>query len=149
MWVKISRGFVLGSLLWIGSWGILAAHCVSVPQATLYNGPGKEYPKTEWKPVQYTPFRYLDNSNEWYKVQDVDGDIHWIHQSEVIRSMFCFVAKVQALDLWEGPGSSYGQAGRAKKYDSFRFVKRQGNWVSGLNADGFQIWVNAKEVWVQ
>lgn len=54
------------------------ALCVKVPEANLRSGPGTKYEKT-WEVFKYIPFKTISKKGNWYKVADVDGDMHWIY----------------------------------------------------------------------
>lgn len=58
------------------------ALCVTVSEANLRSGPGTNYGKT-WEVFKFMPFKRLSKKGNWLKVQDVDGDKHWIYRKLV------------------------------------------------------------------
>ncbi len=125
------------------------ALCVVVPGATLHAVPGFDAPKTSWDPPIYTPLRKIDTWNEWFKVADVDGDIHWIHTSAVASGSYCLIIKVDKTPLRDGPDKRYDQVREAKKYEVFRFARRKGKWIQATNEKGEGFWLLAKTTWIQ
>lgn len=60
--------------------------CVIVRSGTanLRLGPGTQYPSTDLAYVRkYATFRKLGRDEDWIKVKDEFGHIHWLHESNV------------------------------------------------------------------
>ena len=88
------------------------ALCVKVAEANLRSGPGTKYEKT-WEVFKYMPFKRLSTKGNWYKVQDVDGDKHWIYRKLIEEQFDCAVVKVDKANIRNGPGTHF-----RKKNDS-------------------------------
>jgi len=57
--------------------------------ANLRLGPGTQYPSTDLAVVRkYATFRKLGRDEDWIKVQDEFGQIHWLHESTVWEPRF-------------------------------------------------------------
>ena len=125
------------------------ALCVVEPETYLHVGPGFEYPKSSWKLNINTPLKKLDSWNDWYKVADVDGDIHWVHTGAVIEGYFCLIVKVKKTVLRTGPGERYEKITDSQKYQVFRFVQKQGKWAQVANEEGEGFWLLTASTWVQ
>lgn len=126
------------------------ALCVNVAEANLRRGPGTRYQKT-WEVFKYMPFRKLNKKGNWYKVKDVDGDIHWIYRKLVTKKFRCAVVKKDNVNIRSGPGTNYSKKyfGPAMKYDSFKVKKINGSWVKVLDEFGDTGWIFRKLVWIQ
>ena len=125
------------------------ALCVNVAEANLRSGPGTKHEKT-WEVFKYMPFKKLATQGNWYKVQDVDGDIHWIYKKLVTDKFECAVVKVDKANIRSGPGTknSENALSPALKYDSFRVIKRQSSWVKVKDEFGDSGWIFRKLLWI-
>lgn len=139
---------VIAVLSWTGS--PLLGLCVQNDFANLRSGPGTSYKKT-WKVFRYMPLKKLSKKNGWYKVKDVDGHIQWIREDLVTSAFRCAVIKNDYAHLRKGPGLSYPKikAGEGKKYLSFRFIKKEKDWIKVEDQEGDDAWVHAPLVWIR
>ena len=104
--------------------------CINVSEANLRGGPGTKYEKT-WEVFKYMPFKKLSKKGNWFKVKDVDGDVHWVYRKLVTEKFECAVVNVDKANIRSGPGTKYNKSALspALKYDSFKIVKRDASWV--------------------
>lgn len=126
------------------------ALCVNVPEANLRKGPGTNYERT-WQVFKYMPFKQLTKKGNWYKIQDVDGDIHWIYENLVTDKFDCAVVKVDEVNVRSGPGLKFRKIfplTPAYKYDSFKVIKRKGSWVEVMDEFGDGGWISRKLLWI-
>jgi len=127
------------------------ALCVSTSQANLRSGPGTQYKKI-WEVYRYMPFRKVGASTEgdWYAVQDVDGDVNWIHSNLVTTQMQCTVVKRATVNVRKGPGTRYGRTkwSPAKQYDAFVVLQKKGLWVRVKNEWGEAGWIHTGYLWM-
>jgi SH3-like domain-containing protein len=139
---------ILVSLFLMG--GHAAALCVKVPEANLRGGPGTKYEKT-WQVFKYMPLRRLAKKGAWYKVKDVDGDLHWIYGRLVTGSFRCAVVKVDEANIRTGPGTKYAKTAMspALRYYSYRVMKMKGDWVNVKDEYGNTAWIFRKLLWIQ
>ena len=143
--------FILGSLglslLWIAPADAL---CISERRANLRQGPGLNYDKL-WEVFRYMPFRQLGRKGEWLRVQDLDGDIYWVHRRLTTKSYKCAVIKKNKINLRRGPGTHFkkykGIPG--EKYYSMKVLKIKNNWVQVVDAWGDKAWVYRPLVWIK
>ncbi len=126
------------------------ALCVNVPKANLRSGPGVKHEKT-WQVFKYVPFEKLTRKGSWYKVKDVDGDVHWIYSNLVTERFRCAVVKVEKANVRNGPGTTYKKniLSPAFKYYSFRVLDIKGSWVKVKDEYGDTGWIFRKLVWIQ
>ncbi len=125
------------------------AQCVNVPVANLRKGPGTNQEKS-WQVYKYMPFKKIGTKGKWYKVKDVDGDVHWIYSKLVTDKFNCAVVKIDEVNIRSGPGTNYGKTflSPGTKYDSFKVLKRKGKWVKVLNEFGDRGWIFRKFLWI-
>lgn len=126
------------------------ALCVNVPKANLRSGPGTNHEKT-WHVYKYMPFERLAQQGKWYRVRDVDGDIHWIYRPLVTEEFRCAVVKVKEANVRSGPGTNYKKniLSPAHKYYSFRVLEIKDSWVNVENEYGDTGWIFRKLLWIQ
>jgi SH3-like domain-containing protein len=125
------------------------ALCVNVPEANLRSGPGTNYEKT-WEVFQYMPFKKLTAKGNWYRVQDVDGDIHWIYNKLVTDKFRCAVVKVETANIRNGPGTNYSKSALSPlfKYDAFKVLQTKSSWVKVVDEFGDTGWIFRKLLWI-
>ncbi len=139
---------ILAALLFAS--GYAEALCVNVPEANLRSGPGTKYEK-RWLVFKYTALKRLSRKGGWYKVKDVDGDVHWINAKLVTSRFNCAVVKVRRANVRSGPGTRYRKTALspAIKYDAFKVIKRKGAWVKVMDEFGEKGWIYRKLLWIQ
>ncbi len=126
------------------------ALCVNVSEANLRSGPGTKFEKT-WEVFKYMPFNKLSKKSNWYKVKDVDGDVHWVYTKLVTSKFKCAVVKVDKANVRSGPGTKYGKTAMspALKYDSFKVIKITPPWAKVVDEFGDSGWIFRKLLWIQ
>lgn len=127
-----------------------SALCVNVHEANLRSGPGTDNQKT-WTVYMYMPFKVLEQKDGWYKVEDVDGDVHWIFGKLVDEKMQCATVKVDKANVRSGPGTDYDKTplDHYEHYHSFKVVKDKGEWVQIIDENGNEGWVFKNLIWIQ
>ncbi len=126
------------------------ALCVSADTANLRRGPGTKYEKT-WQVFKYMPLEKVAEKGGWYKVKDVDGDIHWIYGKLVTSKYKCAVVKAKRANIRTGPGKRYRKTSisPAIKYDSFKVLKSGRKWVKVVDEFGEKGWIYKKLLWIR
>jgi SH3-like domain-containing protein len=127
-----------------------SALCVKVQTANLRSGPGTKYEKT-WQVFKYMPLKKIGSKGNWYKVKDVDGDVHWIYKKLVTNKYRCAVVKAREANIRKGPGTKYKKTdlSPAIKYDTFKVIKTKGDWVKVVDEFGEAGWIHKKLLWIQ
>lgn len=130
--------------------GHAGALCVKVPEANLREGPGTKYEKT-WQVFKYMPLRKVAKKGGWYKVKDVDGDLHWIYGNLVTGRFKCAVVRVDEANIRTGPGTNYAKTATspALRYYSYKVIKLKGDWVNVKDEYGNAAWIFGKLLWIQ
>ncbi|PIR22311.1 MAG: hypothetical protein COV44_08835 [Deltaproteobacteria bacterium CG11_big_fil_rev_8_21_14_0_20_45_16] len=139
-------GIVTCSLSVPSCWAL----CVQADKAFLRYGPSTKHQKT-WEVYKFMPFQSLKKQKDWYRVKDVDGDIHWIFKGLVTSSYKCAVVKAEKANLRTGPGLKYKQApwGPAQKYYAFKVIGSKDPWYHVQDAAGGKAWVHSSLIWIQ
>lgn len=147
--IKIYFAFPVCFFLLILMYTYSYALCVNVSDANLRSGPGTKYEKT-WEVFKYMPFKRLSKKGNWYKVQDVDGDKHWIYNKLITDKFDCAVTKTDTANIRSGPGTQYKKKSISPslKYDSYRVIKRKGKWVKLRDEFGNEGWIFRKLLWI-
>ena len=68
------------------------ALCIKNERANLRKGPGTNHEKL-WEVFKYMPFKQLGVKGAWKRIQDVDGDIYWVHGPLTTQKYKCAVIK--------------------------------------------------------
>jgi SH3-like domain-containing protein len=126
------------------------ALCVSDSHAKLRRGPGRTWPVT-WEVEQYMPLKKLGKKKGWYRVEDVDGQKHWIREDLTTSAFKCATIKDTFANLRKGPGKNFEavSASPGDKYLSFRLMGEQNGWLKLEDRDGDEVWVLQTLAWVQ
>ncbi len=126
------------------------ALCVKTKKANLRKGPGTQYEKL-WQVFQYMPFKQLKKQGSWYRVQDVDGDVYWLHKKLVSTDFKCAAVKKNKANLRSGPGTKHPTVpwSPVDKYFSMKVLKMKGQWVYVQDSVGDKAWIYKSLVWIQ
>jgi len=128
-----------------------AGLCVKTKRANLRSGPSTNYP-VSWEVYRYMPFTKIKRKGKWYKVKDLDGDTHWIFSKLVTSRFRCAVVKSKRVNLRTGPGTRHPASAiypSAKKYESFKVIKRKKGWALLEDTDGDKVWAYDKYLWMR
>jgi SH3-like domain-containing protein len=126
------------------------ALCVSSPYANLRGGPGTNYEKT-WEVLKYTPLKLLRKKGKWYRVKDLEGDVHWVYRPLVTSKYKCAMIKDEKANIRKGPGTNYAQVEESpgKQYYSYKVVRIKGDWVKVTDEFGTNGWIFKRLLWIQ
>lgn len=140
----------LFSLLVMGSLPLYAEVCVNASRANLRAGPSTQSTKT-WEVYKFMPLQKLRERNGWVQVRDVDGDTHWILKRYTTNKFDCVVVKEREARIRKGPSTKFSIVpnGMAKKYYSYRLLKKEGAWIFVEDAAGGKGWIHRDSVWIQ
>jgi len=123
--------------------------CVSVERANLRKGPGTQFP-VSWTVGQFMPLNKIDQKGAWYKVEDLDREVHWISSSMVSTRFSCVVVRRKIASLRQGAGSGFPvtEPSFADKYTPFKKTDRDGAWIQVEDEYKGKFWVNENQVWI-
>ncbi len=129
---------------------VLDAHalCVSADLANLRGGPGKKY-KLTWTVGKYMPLLKVGYKKGWYRVKDIDGAVHWVHQSLVSKRFKCVAVKSKKVNLRTGPGTKFSYAAyqSADRYFPFKKINHRNEWLQLIDASGNKVWAHENTLW--
>lgn len=126
------------------------ALCVTNPYANMRAGPGIQHKQT-WKVYQYMPFKVIKSSKDWYQVEDLDGDSHWILATLTSKNIKCGVTIGDNTAIYtqadeNSPTTTWSPQG--KNY-SVKILETQGDWVKVVDIDGDTGWIQSSQLWIQ
>lgn len=146
---KFLAYFILFSLIVLFNDNAYAL-CVKTSDANLRSGPGTKHKKT-WEVFKYMPLKKIGSQGNWYKVKDVDGDIHWVYHTLVTDKYKCAVVKIKKANVRSGPGTNYkiNILSPALKYYSFKVIDTKQSWVNVMDEYDDKGWIHRNLLWVQ
>jgi len=129
---------------------LFANMCVQADRANLRSAPSTTSSKT-WEVYRFMPLQKVKEKNSWIQVRDVDGDTHWIQKKFVTNKIDCAVVREKEAKLRKGPSTKFGlvAGASAKKYYSYKILKRENQWLHVQDAKGGKAWVHRDSVWIQ
>jgi SH3-like domain-containing protein len=114
----------------------------------LHKGAGYGTPVT-WKVAKYMPFLRLERKGSWSKVQDLEGQVHWLPSRELTAGIRCVVIKTNVAKLHKDPQMSAPAAvlRTLDRYTPLKRIKDQSEWIQVEDEDGHRAWVHESQVW--
>jgi len=128
--------------------GSASAACVKVPEANLRKGPGTEHEKS-WQVFKYMPLKPIGQNGDWYQVEDVDGDTHWVLSRLLTNSFKCATVKVDRANVRRGPGVKHAKSPlvQVDKYYAFKVLSEKDDWVEVEDEMSNRGWVSKSLIW--
>lgn len=125
-----------------------AALCIKAAGTNLRKGPGTKFP-ISWQVNRYTPLLDVGQKGGWYKVRDLDGEIHWVYKSLVSRNVQCLAVRATLASLRKGPGTqhAYAELPSVGKYYSFKKIGFEPPWYRVEDDRGGRYWIHESLVW--
>lgn len=115
---------------------------------SLRKGPGTQHPVT-WKVARYMPFLRVERKGSWSKIQDLEGDVHWVKNSDLNTVDRCVVVKTNVAILRQEP-SSQAAAAELKtvdRYTPFKRLESDREWIQVQDETGRKAWIHETNVW--
>ncbi len=132
-------------LLCISSTALAERMTVNVPMANVRSGPGNEN-AVLWKLEKYHPVDVLKKQDVWYYFQDFEGDKGWIHKSLLTSEPSVIVVKDRC-NIRSNPDTGSAIVFTVERGVPFKVVKKEGDWISVVHADGDKGWIYKSLVW--
>lgn len=129
------------------AWAAAEAMCAK-NATSLRKGPGTQHAVT-WRVAKNMPFLKLERKSGWYKVQDLEGEVHWARTQDLTSSFRCVVVKTNIASLHREP-SPASPAQDLKTLDRYTPLKRVGDrrdWLQVENEAGQVAWIHESQVW--
>jgi SH3-like domain-containing protein len=126
------------------SWAL----CVTTSSTNLRAGPGPKHPIT-WKVGKYTPLVEIRKSGNWYEVEDMDGEKHWVYAPNTSRKMVCVAVKVTTARIRKGPGAQaeLAELRQVDRYTPFKRLDVQEEWAEVEAPWGETYWMHESTLW--
>ena len=123
------------------------ALCVTTDRANLRKGPGPNF-KITWTVGKFMPLKKISRQGSWFKVQDVDNEVHWIQVSAVSEAMSCVVVKARTAVLRQAANVSSTPAEYTvvDRYTPFKKLDREGEYIQVAN-EFESFWIKDSAVW--
>lgn len=114
------------------------------------SGPGTQY-KVLWQLGSGFPLQVLKQKGNWYRVQDFEGTIGWVHKN-VTTSQGHMIVKVnkntnKRINVRSGPGTNSRIVAKAYYGVVFKTLKQQSGWVEVEHEKGVKGWIKRSLLW--
>ena len=119
--------------------------CVTAARANLRSGPATDS-RVNWVVYKHMPLTIVEKKEQWLRVRDVDGDLHWIYESLISDKEDCVTVVSDLANIRRGPGTNFKKWFSVKRYTSFRKTGEQNQWVR-VEYEGEVMWVFRTLVW--
>jgi SH3-like domain-containing protein len=114
------------------------------------SGPGTKY-KVLWKLGSGFPLKVLRKQGSWYRVQDFEGTIGWVHRNVTSRKqhMIVMVNKKtkKRINVRSGPGTNNRIVAKAYYGVVFKTIEQKSGWVHLEHDKGVNGWVKRSLLW--
>jgi SH3-like domain-containing protein len=142
---KRSAPVIVILLLFMNGTALAERMTVNVSMANVRSGPGKKH-SILWKLEKYHPVDVLRKQDPWYYFQDFENDKGWIHKSLLGNDASVIVVKDRC-NVRSGPGTQHDVVFTVEKGVPFKVLKKEGEWIRIVHADGDKGWIHRNLVW--
>ncbi|MBC2711857.1 MAG: SH3 domain-containing protein [Desulfosarcina sp.] len=99
-----------------------------------------------WQVEKYHPLKVVQKQGRWYLFEDFEGDRGWIHNS-LLSDINAVIVKNNNCNVRSGPGTDNDIQFTVNKGVPFKVLKKKGDWLHVVHADGDQGWIHRSLVW--
>ncbi len=114
------------------------------------SGPGTKY-KVLWKLGSGFPLKVLKRQGTWYRVQDFEGSIGWIHKNVTTRTKHMIVkvnkSSQKRINVRSGPGTNNRIVAKAYYGVVFKTIDQKSGWVHIQHDKGIKGWIKRSLLW--
>ncbi|PIE59605.1 MAG: peptide-binding protein [Desulfobulbus propionicus] len=114
------------------------------------SGPGTSY-KILWKLGSGYPLQILKQKGSWYRVQDFEGSIGWVHKMVTTPKRHMIVKanknSQKRINVRSGPGLNSRIVAKAYYGVVFRTIQQKSGWVKVEHEKGVQGWIKRSLLW--
>lgn len=114
------------------------------------SGPGTKY-KVLWKLGSGFPLKVLRQKGSWYRVQDFEGTIGWVHRNVTTDKghmiVKAFKNSDKRINVRSGPGTNSRIVAKAYYGVVFRTLQQKSGWVQVEHEKGIRGWIKRSLVW--
>ena len=143
-----SRSLITASLL-ISSQALADSLCVMASQAQLRKGPSLKEAVT-WTVGRYMPFIREDREGNWYKVRDLDGEIHYVSSYAVTQKVKCVAVRAKYAKLRAAPEARNPASAAynyAEKYVAFKLIDTLSDGYVVEDSKRNRFFLNKRDAW--
>ena len=141
---------VLVTLLFTINSALAAMVSIKGDDINMRSGPGTKY-KVLWKLDAGFPLKILSKKGSWYRVQDFEGTIGWIHRNVTTKKGHMIVdvnKKTQKrINVRSGPGTNSRIVAKAYYGVVFRTLSQKNGWVEVEHDKGVRGWIKRSLLW--
>jgi SH3-like domain-containing protein len=119
---------------------------VTVPTANVRSGPGTKYPNL-WQVELYHPVDLMEQSGDWCRFKDFEGEDAWILCSLLTDKVKCGIAKIDQCNVRKEPNTKADVVFTVEKGVPFKILKTDGQWHYAEFPDGDKGWVHKSLMW--
>ncbi|WP_153305952.1 SH3 domain-containing protein [Desulfogranum mediterraneum] len=138
------------SLLFTVDSALAAMVAIKGDDINMRSGPGTKY-KVLWKLDSGFPLKILKKKGSWYRVQDFEGTIGWVHRNVTTRKGHMIVdvnkKSQKRVNVRSGPGTNNRIVAKAYYGVVFRTLKQKSGWVQVEHEKGVRGWIKRSLVW--
>jgi len=118
---------------------------VKVARANFRAGPSTKQ-RILFSASKYYPVKVVGRSKGWYRVKDFENDVAWV-LSRLLGQLRCVVVKVKEANIRQQPTTKARVIFTAANGAAFKVLKKSGDWLRVLHADGSKGWVHRNLTW--
>jgi hypothetical protein len=96
------------------------------------------------------PFVRIDRKGRWYKLQDMDGQVHWGRSNQFTHKIRCVVVKAPRAVTHKEPNNRSPSAEGFKTLDRYTPLKRVDSddaWIQVEDDLGQRSWIHESNLW--
>jgi SH3-like domain-containing protein len=123
--------------------------CIVKAGVRLRKGPNLKFAPS-WSVPKFMPLLKIEVKGTWARVQDLEGQVHWVPRKFLNSKTSCAVVKTKTAKLRQGPGMDQplAELSSVDRYTPFRKVDRDGEWVKVEDDYGGKFWIHETNVWI-
>ena len=109
-------------------------------------GPGRQYPITWIYKRKLLPLKLLDQHDNWRQIQDIKGEVSWIHISGISRNKSVIITDPNGKTLHTKPLISSAKLAILKNNVQCTLKKQISSWCK-LDCNGLVGWTSSVHLW--
>jgi len=128
--------------------GLPLPRFVSLRSDTVYvrAGPGMRYPVKWVYQRRAYPLRVIQEFDTWRKVQDIEGEEGWVHQSLLSGNRHVLIDSADPVTLYKKPDTGSRPVAQAEKGVVAKLDECEDNWCN-VSVSGYKGWVLKTSLW--
>ncbi|WP_028580117.1 SH3 domain-containing protein [Desulfogranum japonicum] len=144
--------FLIISLLFFLQVSIASAKMLSIKgdDINMRSGPGTQY-KVLWQLGSGFPLKVLTQKGDWYRVQDFEGSVGWVHKMVTTSSPHMIVnvhkKTKRKINVRSGPGTNNRIVAQAYYGVVFKTLEQKNGWVHVEHEKGITGWIKRSLLW--